>query len=189
MHPSPSRLRSVPLAALLAGAVLLWTPAPVRAAPDPDAARLTVFKAAFIYHFLDYVQWPDSLDDGPLRIGIVGDSPLEAPLRAVAQKRRAAGRSLEVEVFAAAADIEPCHLLFIPPTHSDSLASILRSLADRPVLTVGNEPGLADSGVAINLVERDGRLKFEVNRRALAASGLQAGAELLKLAILVDDPG
>ena len=41
--------------------------------------------------------------------------------------------------------------------------------------------------MAINFVIIKGKLKFEMNRRAIEDAGLQASSQLLKLAILVEE--
>lgn len=176
------------LAVVLAGALLVPTLSrPVSA--QNDDPRLTQLKAVFIYHFLSYVYWPEEDSDGPFRIGILGESPLEAPLRAISEKRKAGGRALDVEVFLDRGSIaEDLHLLYLPDADMADIEAVRETRSLDHVLLVTDAPGMArDGGAAINFVIRDDRLKFEVNRRTLQESGLRAGAQLLKLAILVND--
>ncbi|HMC99217.1 MAG TPA: YfiR family protein, partial [Ferruginibacter sp.] len=66
-----------------------------------------------------------------------------------------------------------------------SLQSVL-DRAGKGVLTVSEEPGLAKQGTAFNFIVNNDKLKFEANLKAIYAAGLKAGAQLLKLAIIVD---
>ena len=172
------------LAALTVLALSLGSPAPGQSMEE----RMMRFKAAFIYHFLDYVYWPEERQVGPFRIGILGKSPLEERLRGIAQEREVGGRKLEVRTYDNAETIRDCHLLFIPEERSKDLQSIL-ALLPPAVLTVADTPGLARKGVGINFVVVQGKLRFEVNRQSLQTAGLQAGSQLLRLAILVDESG
>lgn len=148
--------------------------------------RLTRYKAAFVYHFIDYVEWPEADREGPLKIGILGKTPLGSLLREIAQKDGAGARGLEVKVYTSLADLEACHLLFISSEFADKIIAIREHLKKQSTLTVSDTAGMAKKGVAINLVLVKGKLKFEVNRQTLENSGLQVSAQLLKLAILVD---
>ena len=80
-----------------------------------------------------------------------------------------------------------CHLLFITPPFTDDIDRIKEALHGHNVLTVSDSPGLAEAGVAINFTLVRDQLRFEINRASLETAGLRASAQLLKLAILVDE--
>ena len=89
------------LSALGAACVLVAMLAPAKAATEPE--RLTSFKAVFMYNFIDYVQWPEETSADVFKVGILGKSPVEGPLREIARKRGAGSRKIQIDVFA---DIE-----------------------------------------------------------------------------------
>ena len=154
-----------------------------------DDDRLTRFKAVFVYNFLDYVKWPE--EEGPVvfKIGILGDSSLEKPLRKIAEKKSTRKKKIQVDVEKHTEDLIHCHVLFIPSKQVTKLKEIMERLGERHVLTVTDTPGLADRGVAINFVLVKGNLRFEINQSALERAGLRASSQLLKLAILVEEKG
>lgn len=86
-----------------------------------------------------------------------------------------------------AENIKECHLIFITQKHKENLETILAQLAGQNILTISDTSGLAKQGISINFVLIKGKLKFEINRHALDKANLRASAQLLKLAILVDD--
>jgi hypothetical protein len=161
----------------------------VHSVPAEEATVLTRFKAVFIYNFIDYVQWPEGEKAEVFRINILGSSPLEEPLRKIAEKRSVGGRKLEVRVYERVADLETCQILFIPSERSEELTEIKEHLIHQSVLTVSDSPGMASRGVAINFALVKGKLKFEINPKTLRMAGLRASAQLLKLAILVGESG
>lgn len=171
----------VSLALSLCGCLLATRPAH----GADDDSRLTRFKAVFLYNFIDYVHWPQDRATGTFKVGILGSSPLELPLREIAQKKKVWGHPLQIDVFDKIEAVRPCHMLFIAPAFSARVADLSARLSATNGLTVTDAPGMAAQGAAINFVLEKGKLKFEVNRESLARAGLKASAQLLKLAILV----
>lgn len=155
-------------------------------APAAEDERLTRFKAVFVYNFIEYVRWPDAAESDVFSLGILGDSPLVEPLREISEKRKVKGKRLEVKVFPDATALEPCEVLFVSQDHATELESLRETLEARNVLLIGDTEGLAADGVAINFVLVKGKLRFEISQAALDRAELVAGAQLMKLAILVD---
>jgi hypothetical protein len=81
-------------------AVLCWLAAAGFAfAAEPAPSKECQVKAAFVYNFLKFVEWPSNRlaeADSPLVIGVVGDSPMLAALEQVVKNRKINGRVLEV---------------------------------------------------------------------------------------------
>lgn len=164
---------------------ILWVSgAPPRARADA-ISPVDQFKAVFIYNFISYVYWPDEAQEPVIKIGILGDSPLEAPLREISEKRRIKNKKLQVEVYHRIEGLETCQVVFISSGQAGKLKAVLRRLGSRNILTIADTPGLANRGVAINFVLVENKLKFEINTETLHRAGLRASAQLLKLAILV----
>ena len=142
-------------------------------------------KSAFLYKFSKYVQWPDLDASQDFKIAVLGDSPL-LPLLEEISGRPTDGKKIRVEHLRGVEEIGSCQILFIPAGEKERIDGILKKVAGRSILTVGESKGLAARGVAVNFVVVEGRLRFEINRRAAARAGLQISSELLKLAILVE---
>jgi hypothetical protein len=156
-------------------------------AHSDEGERLSSFKAVFVFNFIDYVDWPDEDQSEVVKIGILGASPLEGPLREIAGKKRIGSKRINVHVFSTPADLQPCHVLLIAPDKAVELAKISQRLDSWHALTIGDTPGLAGKGAIINMVMIEEKLKFEINMQALQRAGLRASSQLLKLAILVDE--
>src|SRR5690606_22565215 len=112
-----SRRRWTALSAGVLLAPLLQTSAVVaQTAAPPEADVATRIKAAYIYKFGSYVEWPPSAFDDPasrLRIGVVGDPPVVSALMEVVVGRTVHGREIEVISIASDRDLAGLHIVFL----------------------------------------------------------------------------
>lgn len=155
-----------------------------------EAPSEYALKAEFIERFTRFVDWPATHvpggDRGTFTIGIVGDDPFGAHLRRLASSRRIKDRRVEIRKINEVSEIGRCQLLFISDLEQSRLGEILDATRERPILTVGDTPGYAEAGVLINFYLDGDRVRFEINEQAVAESGLQMDARLLKLARVID---
>lgn len=145
-------------------------------------------KAAFLYNFAKFVEWPPgSFANGaaPLRICVLGQDPFGEELHNVASDKIVNGHKLVVDAVADAAAARGCHILFIAASKKAEMKQILESLRGADVLTVGDTKGFAKLGGMINFVLEDNRVRFEVNKTAAEQTGLKISSKLLSLALLV----
>ena len=140
-------------------------------------------KAAFLYKFAGFVEWP-SPAAGPLCIGIVGEDPFGAMLERVVKGKSINGRSFLIRRSKAARDLWDCQILFISSSEKSRFKSILDSLAG-PILTVGDTPGFCEDGGTINLEVVDDRVRLRINPDAAEKARLRLSSKLLSLAIIV----
>ena len=152
-----------------------------------DNDRLVRFKAVFVYNFIDFIQWPETDAKSPFKIGIIGQSPLEVPLQEIARKTDIAGRNIQVKTYDIDGNFGENHLIFITASQIANLDTISAQTKNKHILTIADTPGLAKQGIAINFVLINDKLRFEINQQALQKAQLKASAQLLKLAILVDE--
>jgi len=156
-------------------------------AQDATDARL---RAAFLFNFIQYVEWPSnpvSTLDAPLLIGIYQDPELAAAAISMVEGRTVGGRTVAVRVLSRPDQVEDLFVLYVGSTDPLEIARGLNEVEGRPVLTVGYADGFAARGGMINFVLEDRRMKFEVNRKATEESGLRLSSQLLRLARIVGD--
>jgi len=142
-------------------------------------------KAVFIYNFTKYIEWENEPPGNEFIIGIMGNSSIDKPISQIALTNTVKNRRVVIRHYYKPEEIGNCQILFIPHNSPYSLQTILDKTG-RGVLTVSEEPGLAKQGTAFNFIINNDKLKFEANLKALYAAGLKAGAQLLKLAVIVD---
>jgi len=175
------------LAALaLAGCLLV--PATARAVPPPapdgdDAARELSLRAAFVFNFARFVEWPPEAlaDTASLRLGVFAPNKVPAPFAAL-RGRQVRGHVVRIVPLGPANDPADCHLLYCGAATPAQLAVLLAGVRGHPVLTVGEGTGFIDGGGMIELITRDNRLRFRVRPDAARTVGLRVGSSLLQLA-------
>jgi hypothetical protein len=173
--PRPA-LRAVGL--LLALALALPTSG-ARAQSAKD--RELLLKAAFLYNFAKFVEWPASAfssPSAPLTVCVHGDDVL-AVVGAAMKGKTVNNRPLAVVNQHRAAP-PVCHIGFV--TDNESAASEVAHLAVGQTLTVSDVNGFVEAGGMVGLVIVDNKIRFEVNLRAARAAGLRIQAALLRLA-------
>jgi hypothetical protein len=143
-------------------------------------------KAAFLFNFAKYVEWPESAFPEPadrIVLCILGENPFGALLEEIVKDKKVNGRGLAVREIKSVSATAGCHLVFIASSERLRFDEILGGLADRPVLTVSDAESVADRGFVLGLTLKENRVRFEVNLIAARRAGLKLGSQLLKVAI------
>ncbi|OGW36097.1 MAG: hypothetical protein A2010_18350 [Nitrospirae bacterium GWD2_57_9] len=138
-------------------------------------------KAALLYNFLKFVEWPPSKAAGAeIRVCVVGDL---SRARSVAEldNQRVAGRRLAVER-ADLQDVRGCDVLFLLRGEEQLLPKILEAVRGGSTLTIGEADGLGRRGVIINFLIVRNRVRFEINAAAARDAGIMISSKLMKLA-------
>ncbi len=162
--------------------------ASIVAAEDSPQVLEQKVKAAFLFKFGGYVEWPDSVfsgKDAPLVIGVTGADALAEELSLVVAGRTMNGRQVSIRRIAGGESLANLHVLFVGRPEIGRLGELTAQA--RPVLTVTDiEKGLAQGSI-INFVVVDKRVRFEVALDAAKRSGLKIGAPLLSVAMHVKE--
>lgn len=175
----PTRWRHLLLAAWLACWVA-WPAAHAMAAP---ASEYDV-KAAFIYNFAKFVDWPGRVG-GEIRLCVIGRDPFGGILDSV-KGRPVQDRKLDVRYLDSAANLAECQMAFISASQDKNLEKIVSQARSHGVLVISDNEGYAKRGAMINLYVEDGKVRFEINLSSIEASGLKVSSKLLSLARLVN---
>jgi hypothetical protein len=173
------RASTIALAAVLAMSLAAAGGAGTMASSDVE----TRIKAAFIYNFARFIEWPGRSGAGPVRIGILGHGELASPLEEVIRGKTANGRSIEVTHIGAATDMDCCEILVIEHSESKHVAEIVQSLAGKPVLTVCDGGNCVRDGVMVVFQIVEESVRFQINQQAAEHAGLKISSQLLKVAI------
>jgi hypothetical protein len=157
--------------------------------PPAQAQSLSEYqvKAAFIYNFAKFIDWPGATPQGDFVIGILGDDPFRGALQATVKDRSIDGRPVVVRQVPSADAARSFQILFVSTSERERLPAILDSLKGSAVLTVGETEGYAKSGVVINFIVEDNRVRFEVNVDAAERANLRISSKMLSLARIVKD--
>lgn len=132
-------------------------------------------KAAFLFNFLRFVEWPGGASKAPWVIGVLGNDPFGDALDKAVRGKTVNGRKVEVRRYDEPEEVKDCEILFIGDYQRTGIPT------EPGVLTVGESPGFLKSGGAISFYLEDHRVRFEISPAAARAAGLHVSAQLLKL--------
>lgn len=144
-------------------------------------------KAAYLYNFINYIDWPENAFPAPggtITIGIVGQNPFGSALD-VLNGKQVKGRTVALKQITDTKDLDQCQIVFINSSEKARLPELLDKLRDSRVLTVSEIDGFAQQGGIINFISEHNKVRFEINPDAARRLGLNISSELLKLAKLV----
>jgi hypothetical protein len=139
-------------------------------------------KAAYLYQFLRFVEWPEDGADLPACVGLIGDDPFRAALDRTIAGKTVAGRVLQVRRFRGVDDLEECPVLFVARSEVSRLKPILAKVAPWRTLTIGENEAFTQSGGMVRFFVEERRVRFEINLPAAQKAGLRLSSRLLALA-------
>jgi hypothetical protein len=136
-------------------------------------------KAAFLYKFLGYVEYPQ--ETGPLVVGVLGADDIGAELARITTGRNVGGRAVTVRILREGDGLTGLHMLFVGADAQRS-AALLRSAQQQGVLTVTESDNGLQQGSVINFRLVEERVRFEVSLPAAEKNGLKLSSRLLSVA-------
>jgi hypothetical protein len=159
-------------------------------ANDDDLPTEYQVKAAFLYNFLKFVDWPDSAfinSDAPYVIGVLGQDPFENYLDQITKDKKVKGRPIVIKRFKRYQQLKECHILFFSYSEESRYRRVLADIGNKSVLTVGDTDVFIKDGGMIRFFMTDNKVRFEINLTATKNSNLKLSSKLLQLAKIVDD--
>jgi YfiR/HmsC-like len=175
-------LRWLFLACVFYACVAALAPASAAEAYSADAV-----KAEFLYRFAGYVEWPPEVSaDAPFTIAVAGSDGVFAELLRLKAGRSIQNRPVEIRKVAVESDLVRVQILYIAPHAKSSARALLAAASGRPILIVSDEDGGLGAGSAVNFVQLDRHVRFEISLTAAEHSHLKINAGLLSVAAKVE---
>ena len=142
-------------------------------------------KAAYLYNFLKFVEWPQEATPTPLTICVAGRNPFGTYLEDTVRGEQIQGRPVIARVI-----LEPeanCHVVFVP--NGAATAAYLRAARGTATLTVGESAQFIMQGGIVNFVLEGNNVRFEIDPIAAELAKLRLSSRLLQLAIIARPAG
>jgi len=192
-------------ALIVLSTVLLLVLNTPKARADSTKSKEYQIKAAFVYNFIKFVDWPKEKtadSNEPITIGIIGSKDFVKAFEPLIHKK-VKNRNISTKYFEGYEKLKKskeddarqwnqkmealktCHLLMFCSCDSvriENLSQIIKALKGSPVLTVGETAGFLESGGIINFLMVDKKVRFEINVTAAKKSRLKISSKLLRLA-------
>jgi hypothetical protein len=175
--------RGLPVAGCIAAtlAVLVCTCLPVMAAQTPAAGEYQV-KAAFIFNFLRFVEWPPAAlkqSGSTLSVCVLGDNVFETALDAY-RGEVVGGRTVVIAYPRTLSEAERCHVLFVSPSERRRAYQVMKAMEGRSILTVSDIGNFTDLGGIIGFYMEQGYVRFDINLALARKADLKIGSQLLR---------
>jgi hypothetical protein len=157
-------------------------------APAPVERQI---KAAYLYKFAGFVEWPEGSfvrPDSPVVIGVMGADALAEQLERTVAGHTTNGRPLQVRKLRKGEATGSVHILFLGVMDKVALADVMNASRNQPLLTVSDSEEAHAHGSIINFVVANDRLRFEVALKPAATARLRISARMLSAAYRVN-PG
>jgi hypothetical protein len=152
----------------------------------PQSLSEAQVKAAMVYNFASFTEWPDSaVSVRPLVVGVLGNDPLAKALQGMG--KLGSGRTVDVRMLGEGEDLSHCQVLYFSGISDRAAAATLARVSALPVLTVGEQEHFTQLGGIIRLYQEGSRLRFDVDVSRATAVRLKISSRVLKLARLVKD--
>jgi hypothetical protein len=139
-------------------------------------------KAAFLFRFAKFVEWPPEAAAGNISIGMIGRDPFGGRLENLVRGKWVNGRELSIIHLRSDEDPRRCHIVFISASERGRVPEILHSMRHFPILTVGDSPGFCAQGGVIGLKVVHNRVQFDINLDAAERARLKISSKLLTVA-------
>jgi hypothetical protein len=140
-------------------------------------------KAAYLYKFAPFVQWPSSVfasASSPFQLCILGQDPFGASLERAVSGQRVDEHPVAVRRLEHVDAASGCHMLYLGTSRVQTTAEALRALRGSPTLTVADNG--RDTGAIIKFIVKDNRVRFDIDVAAATANHMTISSKLLGLA-------
>ncbi len=155
--------------------------------PTTSTAIEQRVKAASVFRFLSYVEWPTAATgaNDPYRIGVLAADDIAAELAAITAGRLVNSRAVVVKRVLPGDEMTDLDTLYIGGSDAAKIAPIIRRLRAAPVLIVTSAHDALAVGSMINFRIVDERVRFEVALDAVEHANLHISSRMLTVALQV----
>lgn len=132
------------------------------------------------------IVWPGTSSSDKFVIGVLEYAPLATELENIAAASKIGSRKLEIKELENVEDVAGCNVLFIPAYKAKTLTGVLARLGSHPTLIITNKMDMARKGSGVNFLLVDGKLKYEINCKAIEDRGMKISASIKGMGIVVN---
>lgn len=149
-------------------------------------------KAAYLYKFAGFVEWPDgsfARPDSPLVIGVAGADALAEQLEQSVAGHSVNGRAVQVKKVRRGEALAGLHVLYLGALEKTALQEMLAASRGLALLTVSDSDEVYAMGSMINFVMAEDKVRFDVALKPVAQAHIRISARMLLAAYRVQTGG
>jgi len=128
-----------------------------------ETFSLEAVKAAFLYRFASYVEWPADSPSSPFVIAVAGDEDVAKQLEELVPRMVVNHQPVQLRRAARVADLDGVHILYVGPEALARTRALRTAALERPILMVTDDDHGLDAGAVINFVEAKRNVRFEIS--------------------------
>lgn len=141
-------------------------------------------KAAFIFNFIHFTRWQDSVftENSKYYNVCLSNKNTHSPDFTAATDRLINGKTINIITLtqeSSADKVLACHVLIIQSNNKQYITNLLTTIQGSPILTIGNTK---QENIMIRLVNNLGKIKFFINQQIARESGIKFSSKILRLA-------
>jgi hypothetical protein len=155
------------------------------AAADPATSAPPLeyeVKAAFLFNFAKFIEWPPAKESQDFVIGVLGEDPFGETLDRILRGKNLGDRKIVLRRGTTLEEIGDVRVLFISNSEKTRLPQILKRLQDSPTLTVGESDDFVGRGGMVGFRVKDDVVRFDVNLEPVGRAGLKMSSQLIRVA-------
>jgi YfiR/HmsC-like len=151
-----------------------------------DSYSEDAVKAAYLYRFGGYVNWPEDVPaNAVFTIDVIGSPGVAMELRRLLAGHSINGHPGEVHEISSVRDLGQANMLYASQGHAELLRNLAPAPNSRAMLLVTDEEDGLKFGSALNFLTIDHNVRFEVSLTTAKRWGLKISSDLLGVAIRV----
>jgi len=142
-------------------------------------------KAAYLFNFASYVEWPaanGTQANSPIVVGFIDAPEIADELSKLSSGHMVRNRPVEIKLIKPGEPLAGVQILFLGRQGNKRLKQLLDGLHSQPVLTVSDAQGGLSDGSIINFLPVDDRIRFEISLANAERIGIKINARLLSVA-------
>jgi YfiR/HmsC-like len=147
-------------------------------------------KAGYLYNFTKFITWPE-LKSPSFNLCLLGNDPFGVVIAPIEKK---SAFSLPIRVIRLDELVNSnlatlCHILYISGASNKKafFEKMMASPQNIGTLVVGEGDAFAADGGMIGFVNRNGKIKLQINLLSVKRTGLKISAKLLEIAEIIKD--
>jgi hypothetical protein len=144
--------------------------------------KVMKLKAAFIYHFTKYLEWPEDKQKGDFVIGVLKDETIFKELEIVANYKKTIGKqNIVIKFFPSVNNLNDCNILYVPPKYDIDFEQVSAFADKNKILLITDGEIYNNKGSDISFVYQDNQLGFELNKKEILKNNIKIAGELFQM--------
>ncbi len=171
---------------IIIGAIMWFSG--ITSSVNAETVREHQIKAAFLYHFVQFTEWPKEAflsPEDPVRVCVYGRDPFDQTLDATFAGKVVKQRHFVVEHDVSISELRNCHIAYIGSSKVMRTTTMRRTLQNSYTLTVGGTDHFIEYGGMIQFFWSLNTIRFAINPTAVDQQNLKLSSKLLRLAKIV----